>query len=124
MLFYLFCTAAQLLLCNFLSNWESIKLGDLCMKNHFVLLLNTENLLFQSRYHGELNISLLPSKGTHAYKSFDDKFKEILIVLWLLKWGTHNHFMSRKRSRADYDAYAAVQLLTLCPLTAGGQMVL
>ncbi len=76
-LFYLFCTAALLVLFNFISTWESIKLGDLCMKNHFVLLLNTENLPFQSRNHGELNISLLRSKGTHAYKSFDDKFKEM-----------------------------------------------
>lgn len=47
------------------------------MKNHFVLLLSTENLPFYSRHHGELNISLLRSKGTHAYKSFDDKFKEV-----------------------------------------------
>ncbi len=50
--------------------------------------------------------------------------KRCLIVLWLLEWGTGNQFMSRKRSHADYVAYAAVQLLTLCPLTAGGQMVL
>lgn len=71
--------ALQPYLCsfNFLSTWESIKLGNLCMKNNFVLLLNTENLPCQRRHHGELNISLLQSKGTHAYKSFDDKFKEM-----------------------------------------------
>lgn len=43
-----------------------------------------------------MNIFLLWSKGTHAYKSFDDKFKEILFVLCLLEWGTRNQFMSKK----------------------------
>lgn len=50
--------------------------------------------------------------------------KRYLIVLWLLEWGNGNQFMSRKRSPADYAAYATVHLLTIYPLTAGGQMVL